>query len=702
MEKPNVSTLAPPLAPFILPHPAGSLKAWSGRIWQDLQPTPGRLSNSLRIVLATIITLLAVLVLQVPYASVALYFVFFVGRESPAVSLRSLLMLVPIVAAVATELAIVILTDNNPMARVLGMAAVSFLAGLIMVGTTQPPLGSTWAFVFATLIAFWESPAPAGRLVTLSLWVISALSIPILSSIAVEYVFGARHPAELLSEQISTRWRALIAMFSLFAEQATPEKRAEAVTLVSRLAGTGQEGMQELYNKIVERNLDTGSLKIGARVRITMLAELMDLAAAVGSAPYADDPASLLRYRRFAAEAEVAFKGRAEAASEAHEFRIGANPGLLDQVEGVLHSIRSMPMAADVDERKLVALPAKKVPLLIPGGFTNPANVAFALKISLCATICYVLYHAIDYPGISTCVITVFITGLTTTGAIKQKFVLRLVGSLIGGFIFGLGAAVFLFPNMDSVTSLVVLIAVIAFIGAWCAQGRRFGYAGMQIVFSFYLVAFEGFSAPTHLAPPRDRLIGILLALVVMWFVFDQIWPVRTVTAMRRALATILRDGAKLFRLSDAILQRDGGMKDADALRDQVGKTIADLRTLNDAVEYEFGPDRDLHMRLSNSILRTALTAVALFWNEMVILHHKPDRELLADGQVIQLRHEIAVTMDAIADAVAQPKAFVAPDASRFVDPSLFAKPRYKEYARNALTRFRELQDYIRQIGVAG
>ena len=43
--------------------------------------------------------------------------------------------------------------------------------------------------------------------------------------------------------------------------------------------------MQALYNKIVERNLDTGSLNIDARVRITMLAQLMDLGAAVGSAP---------------------------------------------------------------------------------------------------------------------------------------------------------------------------------------------------------------------------------------------------------------------------------------------------------------------------------------------------------------------------------------------------------------------------------
>ena len=701
MEQSTVATLASPLPPFLVPSRANSVGSWAERVWQDLQPTPGRLSTTLRLVLATSLTLMAVLILQVPYASVALYFVFFVGRESPAVSLRSLFILVPILAAVATEFGIVILTDNDPMARVLGVALVSLIAGLFTVATTQPALGSTLAFIFVTLIAFWETHAPAHRLVTTSLWIISALSIPILSSIAVEYVFGARHPADLLCEQHTIRWRAFLSMFTLLAEKASPEQRAEAVSRVSRLAETGQDGMQALYNKIVERNLDTGTLMIGARVRITMLAQLMDLAAAVGSAPYADDSVSLLRYKQIAADARNAFGCTAHPEPITHEFRIGPHPTLLDRVEAMLHAIRSMPTGGEPEDKQLVAVPARKVPLLIPGGFTSLANVAFGLKLSLCATICYILYHVLNYPGISTCVITVFITGLTTTGAIKQKFAFRILGSMIGG-LMGIGAAAFLFPSMDSITSLMVLISSVAFVAGWVTQGRRFSYVGMQIAFSFYLVAFEGSSAPTHLAPPRDRLIGILLALFVMWVVFDQIWPVRTVTTMRRALGALLQDGAKLFRLPESAIQRDGELKEAETLRDRAGKTVAALRTMNDAVEYEFGADREPHIELSQTILRTALTAAALFWNQVVFLYHERDRDVLNEPQLVELRHEFAATMDAMSDAVAQAKAFVPPEASRFVNPPLFANPRFQEYTQNALTRFRELQGYIQQIGIAG
>src|SRR5262249_61390194 len=158
----------------------------------------------------SILTLLALLILQAPFASLALYFVFIVGRDSPAVSLRSFFSMIPLLSAVAAELGIVILTDNDPMAHVLGIAAVGFFAGILVVGTTQPTLGSTWGFIFATLIALWETHAPANRLVTASLWIIGALSIPIMSSIAVEYVFVARRPVELLDEQRTIRWQAFI------------------------------------------------------------------------------------------------------------------------------------------------------------------------------------------------------------------------------------------------------------------------------------------------------------------------------------------------------------------------------------------------------------------------------------------------------------------------------------------------------------
>jgi len=258
---------------------------------------------------------------------------------------------------------------------------------------------------------------------------------------------------------------------------------------------------------------------------------------------------------------------------------------LIDRVDGILHDILSMPLGSrDEYNKELIALSSSKVSIFIPGAFTRHETVAFALKLSLCATICYIIVRAVDWPGISTSVITVLITGLSTSGAIKQKLIFRLVGSAIGGLILGMGATIYLFPHMDSISSLVLLIATVSMLAAWWAGGRQFNYVGLQIAFAFYLVAFEGFSAPTQLAPSRDRLVGILLALFVMAFVFDLLWPVRTVTAMRASLAYMMHSAAEYLRLANTASNIVELRHYADALRDQIGKTVGNVRTMGETV----------------------------------------------------------------------------------------------------------------------
>jgi multidrug resistance protein MdtO len=486
-------------------------------------------------------------------------------------------------------------------------------------------------------------------------------------------------------------------MFSLYAQGAPQEQVQPAVVSVYRLAAAGQTGMRGLYNSIVDRNLDPRTLPIGTRVRITMLAQLTDIAAAFGSHnPVVTD--SELR-RRCAHIAELC-RGLKADARPTTEDRAAHHTGeaitLIDRIDAILHDILSMPLGSvGEQDKELIALPSRKVSIFIPGAFTRHETVAFALKLSLCATICYIIVRAVDWPGISTSVITVLITGLSTSGAIKQKLIFRLVGSAIGGLIFGLGATVFLFPHMDSITSLVMLIAAIAFLSAWWAGGRQFNYVGLQIAFAFYLVAFEGFSAPTQLAPARDRFIGIVLALVVMAFVFDLIWPVRTITAMRSALAAVLLSEAKFLRLAKTSTSYEELQRDADQLRDQVGKTVAGIRTMNDTVEYEFGVDREEHLRSGKMILQAALASVAFFWNQFAVLHSPRARDFLTQPELSEMRHKMADGLDAMAGSVVQKTAIVDDRSAEALDASLLASPRYGEYARNSVDRFRELQSLI-------
>jgi multidrug resistance protein MdtO len=258
-----------------------------------------------------------------------------------------------------------------------------------------------------------------------------------------------------------------------------------------------------------------------------------------------------------------------------------------------------------------------------------------------------------------------------------------------------MGCASFLFPEMDTITPLVIVVGIMAFISAWIAGGRQFSYVGLQIIFSFYLVAFEGFSAPTELAPARDRLIGILVALIVMWFVLDQLWPVRTVTAMRRSLVSMLRNEADLFRAELSAPPHEELVRRADVLRDHIGKTMASIRTMDDAVEYEFGVDRPRHIEIAQRILRAALTSVALIWNELAVLHKEEDADFLTEPGLIELRQKLAQSMDSLIDSVVQQKPGSIGNLSLAVRDDILKHPRYGEYAKHTIERFGELRSIL-------
>lgn len=674
------------------PHVTQSRSLWLQYARQDLQATPGRLSSSLRITLTTVVVLVVMMVLQMPFVAYGLYVIFIVGRANPAVTARTgIALFCSTACALSIALIVVILTDNNPMARVLSLAVMTFVAGMITVATSMPSVGSGWGLIFCVGIGFWENHTPADSLVKNTLWLLAAFFTGIAAAVAVEYVFATRSPAQKLAEELRTRYRALEAMFRAFAGDFTAEQRRNAAERLSQLAAAGYSQMLELYAQIVDRDLDLGDLPLGVHVHITMLAELLDSSTAFGLHAGSVNAETQSRCELVARRcAELARDLKTE---EPLEFaaRSSIEVSHLDRVESIVGWIQSLPAAGRGERSALVALPSKQVPFLIPGAISKVENIAFSLKISFCATVCYILYHAIDWPGISTSVVTVMVAGLIHTGAMKQKLTLRLLGATIGALALGIGAEICLFPFMDSITSLVVVIGAIAFFCAWVAGGSRFGYFGMQMAFAFYLTDLVGFSAPTELAPARDRFVGVSLGAIVLWFVLDQIWPVRTITVMRRAVVSVLQDAAGIITLIDNGLPPLSYMKESNTLRDQLGKHLATLRILNEATQYEFGADRNEHVYLGDKFMRISMTAVALVWNHNALIHRYEDDTSFSSSAFVRLRQVVAQRLTSIADAIAK-KGSIDEKGVVSSDPELTFDKTDSEYLRNTIAKFNELQ----------
>jgi multidrug resistance protein MdtO len=211
------------------------------RYWtQDLRQTPGRLERSLRLALTSVLVLIVMMMLRIPYAAYGMYIILIVGYETPPLSLRTgIASLLSTACSLSIALIVVILTDNNPIARIVSLAAVTFVAGMITVATSLPALGPAVGLFFGVGIGFWENHAPADKLVKNSLCLSAAIATEIAGSIAVGYVFGSGSPADKLVEQLRTRYRALEQMLRAYASDLPIEQKRAAAEQVSRLAAQG-------------------------------------------------------------------------------------------------------------------------------------------------------------------------------------------------------------------------------------------------------------------------------------------------------------------------------------------------------------------------------------------------------------------------------------------------------------------------------
>ena len=162
---------------------------------------------------------------------------------------------------------------------------------------------------------------------------------------------------------------------------------------------------------------------------------------------------------------------------------------------------------------------------------------------------------------------------------------------------------------------------------------------------------------------------------------------------MRRVLASVLRSGASLFLLTDTVKQHDQLLLETDSLRDRLGKDISALRTMSEAVEYEFGVDRERHERSSELMLQISMTAAALIWNQVVFLHKKRDVDSIAEPELMEMRRKLADQLNFMAEAISRRTGFPTNSPANLATPSLLNREHNGDYTRNTIACYEELRN---------
>ena len=219
----------------------------------------------------------------------------------------------------------------------------------------------------------------------------------------------------------------------------------------------------------------------------------------------------------------------------------------------------------------------------------------------------------------------------------------------------GIGSQVFILPYLDSIAEFTILFLAVTFIAAWFATcSPRISYFGVQIVVAFYLINLQEFKIQTSLAVARDRVVGILLGLFMMWLVFDQIWGAPAVIEMKKTFSSALRLLAQFAREP---LSKDvrTAIDKSFALRETINATVNQGRALADGILLEFGPSRVQDLALRDRIrawqaeLRTIFINRTVLWKYRMQLPGFELPESLASAQS-EFDEQVANTLESMAD----------------------------------------------------
>jgi multidrug resistance protein MdtO len=569
---------------------------FSAAITGELQPYPGRMQGALRDTLAIVLAIIAAMVLQLPGISLALALVLLLQRESAGVTLRNALEIAGGAAlGLVAVLGWVQLTDGVEVARFFGVALLVFTAAFGMAASRFPLVSTMFGFYGFVFLSSWDAHRTANAIVTTSLYQLAALCLALGMAVVVNFFFANRHPAETLHAELHKRLQLLHDAFVSLASSAPHSHTFSTLHHgLLKLSAAGDVPLNELYE---EARATGAELEPGLHFRIGILARSLHTAAAfhfedrdVASAAAL---ASLCAMLLGSPETPLPLPQHASRAAKSLYEELSTYASA-DQPSPIVNATRPAVAAS--------------FSLFLPGVFQDATATLYALKLTLSAMVCYILYNAIAWPGILTCVVTVLFTGLSTTGAMKQKQIFRLSGAFIGGAI-ALVAESFFFVNMDSITSLVLLAGAVALLSAWISRSPTMGYVGVQIAFAFFLTSLTGFSASATISPARDRVIGVALGIAVMWIVFDQLWPMRPSQALQQIRERISS--------SNQALHAATSFNAVAALRQQVSADLVMMQSLVQTTAFDFGHTQRQEAVNSQRIRREIEATAADFYRSI-------------------------------------------------------------------------------------
>jgi multidrug resistance protein MdtO len=669
-----------------------------GFLKTELAPYPGRAWVVGRVTIAATLVMLVIMTFQIPSGFLGAIFVLFLSRENPTATFVSgLKAIAAFMLATLYTLIGAAMFVADPLTHFLAVG-VSLLVSFFLISIAND-YGTAVAFGFtiAGAIPLWDrNTLNINDRVSNTLWLGGVVAIGIVITVAVEYVFRRVHPATDLTEGIEHRLQTVETVLRCAAAEKPLD--GASVKSLSLYSSVGTARLRRLilrsqYGQHFKSQLGTAVALLGQLVDVAFNFQraLEERAKTAGT----EDPASHIdaadkeRCRRLADAIDQLGKALAEKRiAEKMQLSAQPEPSQLPFLSAMERIVALMPDAFSGSStmKELATAPLDEEPptqFFARDAFSNPAHVQFAVRGTMAAMATYIIYTAIDWPGLSTCIATCIITALSTIGSSRQKQFLRLGGVIVGGIIIGFGSQMFVLPYLDSIAGFTLLFMFVTALSSWIATSSpRLSYLGVQLALAFYLINLQEFTIQTSLSIARDRVFGVLLGLMSMWLIYDRLWQKNALDEMQRLFARNLEMFAEL---TEQLLEKDQikAIKRIRQLRDQLNAGFQAVSTQADAVLFEFGPSRERKLQVREDVRRWQPSIRTLLQVQITSVQYLVNRPLSNLPQPVaqagvEFEQDVARVMHAMASEASGKPVAGAPDIN--VSATQFQEAIHKYY----------------------
>jgi multidrug resistance protein MdtO len=581
----------------------------------ELAPYPGRALTVARMVLATTLVMIICNTFRIPYAFLGGIYALLISRESPRATLNSAgTVLLLAVSGVAYVLVSVQFVVSVPALHFLWSIGSLFLAFYALTVVTNYGAFVAFALVISIAVAIWDRHVPAGTNVADTLWLSLVAFIAVVVTSAVELAFRRMRPGDDVVVPVADSLAAIHSVLICYSEghpvdQATEEK-------VIRLGMLGTSTLR----RALRRSDYSPQYRAQMSGVVALVGRLVDITTALTQLSFA--PSSMdQEHLRILAVAVASIR------SDLMNRRIPApiqvstedEPHRMPLLREMERTIAVIPQAfagsRSIDENEA---PSEEIPrsrIIAADAFHNPEHLRFALKGWFAVSACYVIYNAIDWPGMAIPVmLTCFLTAVSTIGTSRQRQILRFAGFVVGGLVIGMSAQVFILPYVDSIVGFTVFFVLVTALAAWfMTSSPRLSFFGLQLGAVFYVINInQKFARETSLSVARDRVAGVFLGLLMMWLIFDQLWSAPASVEMRKAFISTLRLLAQFAR-EPVSADIGSAIQRTSALHDTINTKFDNVRALADGVLLEFRPSRRHDLALRDRIRKWQPQLRALF-----------------------------------------------------------------------------------------